>query len=322
MKNTTIAISFIVLLTATSQLFAQNNSLSQLFYPNVTLSTETIPSTSIGNNHRFGMTRSTILGFVPLSTEINVGIGIGKKWDIQAKHSFLVANLAQINPTIDSKETPTGGYKSAMLGVLQLKASLRDKFWLYGGGLGLTESNETFFSPQPYLWGGVARMRIFGLNSQIIYGTAIIYNQKFRIIPIFGFNKKLGADWRISGLLPFQANVTRKVNEWFSLSGNAVLGGYSAGFQEIANNEKLPRKENYQHVKFTVAANAHLLKVFNITLEGGLVGFRHLKHFNASGDNISTEYPATAPYFGASIRYITSKSKLSSKFLQKAGIGI
>ena len=321
MKKKQLVIFVLALLYTSAKLSAQNNSLSQIFYPNVTLSTETIPSTSYGSTHRFGMTRSSILGFIPLSTDINVGIGIGKKWDIQAKHSFLVANLAQINPTVDSKESPTGGYKSATVGVFQLKASLRDKFWLYGGGLGLTESNETFFSPQPFLWGGAARMRIFGLNSQIIYGTAIVYNQKFRIIPIFGFNKKLGPDWHISGLLPFQANVTRKVNEWFNVSGNAVLGGYSAGFQEIANNEKLPRKENYQHVKFTVAANAHLLKVFNVSLEGGLVGFRQIKHFNASGDNISTEYPATAPYFGASIRYITSKSKLSSKFLQKVGIG-
>ena len=124
MKKQQLVIFILALLYTSAKLSAQNNSLSQIFYPNVTLSTETIPSTSYGSTHRFGMTRSSILGFIPLSTDINVGIGIGKKWDIQAKHSFLVANLAQINPTVDSKESPTGGYKSATVGVFQLKASL------------------------------------------------------------------------------------------------------------------------------------------------------------------------------------------------------
>jgi hypothetical protein len=310
----------VALLISYYQSEAQNNSLSQIFYPNITLKTEAIPSVGYDGLHEYGLTRSSILGFVPLSTDLNVGIGIGKKWDIQAKHTFLVANLAQINTTIDNKETPTGGFKTASVGVIQLKASLRDKFWLYGGGLGVTESNETFFSPQPYMWGGVARMRIFGLNSQILYGTVVVYNQRFRLIPIFGFNKKINSDWRISGILPFQVNGIRKINEWFNVSGNAVLGGFSGGFQDIAFNEKLPRKENYQHIKFTVSANAHILKVFNVSLEGGLVTFRQLRYFNASGDNIDSFTPSTAPYFGASVRYISSKSKMSTKLMQKIGL--
>jgi hypothetical protein len=82
----------------------------------------------MGDGKDFGLTRTSTLGFVPLSTDFNVGIGFGKKFDIQAKHTFLVANLSQINTTISGKETPSGGYKTLSAGVFQLKASLRDKF--------------------------------------------------------------------------------------------------------------------------------------------------------------------------------------------------
>ncbi|MDI9873873.1 DUF6268 family outer membrane beta-barrel protein [Flectobacillus rivi] len=299
---------------------AQNNSISQIFYPNITIKTEAIPSANMGDGKDFGLTRTSTLGFVPLSTDFNVGIGFGKKFDIQAKHTFLVANLSQINPTISGKETPSGGYKTLSAGVFQLKASLRDKFWLYGGGLGITESNETFFSPQPFLWGGAARVRVLGLNTQIMYGTAVVFNQKFRIIPIFGFNKRINEDWRISGILPFQVTGTRKITEWFNLGGNIALGGYSGGFQELGTGEKLARKENYQQVKFTVSANAHVLKVFSFSLEGGIVTFRQDKIFNSAVENLQTYHPGTAPYIGASVRYISNKNSMGAKLMSKLGI--
>ncbi len=298
---------------------AQNYSLSQLFYPNITLSTEVMPAVNTEGGGRYGLSRSSLLGFVPLSTEANLSVGIGKKLDIAAKHTFLVANLAQITPTIDGNETPSDGYKTAMAGVIQLKASLRDKFWLYGGGIGVTESNETFFSARPYLWGGVARVRIFGLNSQLLYGTAVIYNQKFRLIPIFGFNKKLG-DWRVAGILPFQVNVSHKITDWFNVGINAVVAGYSAGFDTMLQNEKLDRRENYQHLKWTLSSNFHVLKVFNLSLEGGISTFRQLKFFNTAGEVYQQNNPDVAPYFGVSVRYITNKSKLTGRLVEKLGL--
>jgi hypothetical protein len=57
---------------------AQNNSISQIFYPNITIKTEAIPSANMGDGKDFGLTRTSTLGFVPLSTDFNVGIGFGK----------------------------------------------------------------------------------------------------------------------------------------------------------------------------------------------------------------------------------------------------
>ena len=131
--------------------------------------------------------------------------------------------------------------------------------------------------------------------------------------------KKLGKDWRISGLLPFQASVSRKITDWFNVSGNVSYNGFSGGFQEILGTEKLPRKENYSQVKFGLAANFHLLKVINLSLEGGLASFRNLAIKNAFGENIASFSPETAPYFGMSFRYIASKSSVSSKLLGKIG---
>ncbi len=165
-------------------------------------------------------------------------------------------------------------------------------------------------------------MRVLGLHTQILYGSAVVFNQKFRLIPVFGFNKKLGKDWRVSGILPFQTSVNRKFSEWFNLEASASMKGYSAGYQQDNGYEKVPRKENYQHLNLSLSANAHVLKAFNLSVEGGFATFRQLRTFNATGERISSYNPSIGPYVGASVRYITSKSKFSSKFLNKVGIGL
>ena len=299
---------------------AQTPSLSQLFYPNITLRAEYIPETVSENGTKFGLNRTTAMGIIPLSTEISTGFGFGKKLDIQARHNLLITNVSQINPTINGLEKPEGGYKTFGATFIQLKASLREKFWLYGIGGGITQSNETFFNPQPYFYGGAARLRILGLKTQILYGTAIIYNQKFRIIPIFGFTKSLGSYWKVSGILPFRASLTYKVSPWLHLDFNSVYDGYSAGFQEYTTSEKLVRRGNYQQIRFSLSANANILNVFNLGIEGGIGTFRHLKTFNSANETLTNLSLPTAPYLGVSLRYITSKSKLSSKFMKGTGI--
>lgn len=316
-------ISFILIGFIGYDIFGQTPSLTQLFYPNVTLRADYVPEASTENGQKFGLNRSNALAVIPLNTTISAGLGFGKKADIEAKHTLLLANLSQINATIDGKEQPNGGYKTAGVTFVQLKASLREKFWVYGVGGGITQSNETFFNPQPYFYGGAARLRIFGLRTQIMYGTAIVYNQKFRIIPIFGFTKALGDDWKVSGILPFRASLTYKAQPWLHFDFNTVFDGYSGGYQDVAlNTERLPRRQNYQQIRFTLAANAHVLNAFNIGIEGGLAGFRQVRTFNAANENLTSQNFPTSPYIGVSLRYISSKSKLSSKFLKKTGIDI
>jgi hypothetical protein len=316
-------ISFILIGFLCAKSVGQTPSLTQLFYPNVTVRADYMPDAAMENGQKFGLNRTNALAVIPLNTTISAGIGFGKKADIEAKHTLLLANLSQLNTTIDGKEQPNGGYKTAGVTFVQLKASLREKFWVYGVGGGVTQSNETFFNPQPYFYGGAARLRIFGLRTQIMYGTAIVYNQKFRIIPIFGFTKALGDDWKVSGILPFRASVTYKAQPWLHFDINAVFDGYSAGYQDVAiNAERLPRRQNFQQIRFTLAANAHILNAFNIGIEGGMTSFRQVKTFNAANENLSTQNLPVTPYVGVSLRYISSKSSLSSKFLKKTGIDI
>ena len=249
---------------------------------------------------------------------------VGGLFDLElvwAVHTVLAVNVVQNNPIVDNNVN-SKGFKTVSVGLIQMQASVRERLWVYGGGIGFSESNETFFTPQPFFWGGAARMRILGLHTHILYGSAVVYNQKFRLIPIFGFNKKLGKDWRGSGILPFQASVSRKFNSWFNLEAGAAMKGYSAGYQQLVGTENLPRRENYQHLNLSLSANVHLLKTFNVSVKGGLAGIRQLRTFNASQERISTLNPAVGPYIGASVRYITSKSNFSSKFLNKVGIGL
>ena len=302
--------------------YCQTPSLSQLFYPNITLRAEYTPETVSDDGTKFGFNRTSAVGIIPLKTEFSAGFGFGKKLDIQARHNLLIANVSQINPTFNGIEKPEGGYKTFGATFIQLKASLREKFWLYGVGGGITQSNETFFNPQPYFYGGAARLRILGIRTQILYGTAVIYNQKFRIIPVFGFTKGLGKDWKISGILPFRASVSYKVSPWLHLDFNSVYDGYSAGFQEYTNLEKMIRRQNYQQVRFSLSANANFLNVFNVGLEGGLGAFRQVKTFNSANETLTKLSLPAAPYVGVSLRYITTKSKISSKFLKGTGIEI
>lgn len=303
------------------QVQAQHFALSRLFYPNATLRAEYMPDAAMGNGQRYGLSRTSFNAIIPLKSEVDVSFSLRKKLDLRARHFLLLANASQINPTMNGTIQPDNGYKTISVGALMLQASLRDKLWVYGGGLGVTESNETFFTPQPFFWGGGARMRILGLNTQIAYGTVLVYNQKLRLVPVFGINKRLNKEWRVSAILPFRADVNYKINNWCNIDMIGAFDGYSGGFQQVTSVEKMLRRSNYQHIKFSVAANAHLFSVFNVSLEAGLGTFRQIRTFNAARENLGTQHPGIAPFLGASVRYISSKSKLSSQFTKKLGLG-
>jgi hypothetical protein len=295
--------------------------LSRLFYPNITLRADYMPAADMGNKQNFGLTRTSFFGMTPLNSGVQVGYSLRKKFDIQANHLLMVANYTQINPTINDKQSPAEGYKSAMLGAVLLHASYKDRLWIYGGGLGVTETNETFFTPQPFLWGGALRMHIMGLQTQVVYGSAIVYNQKFMIIPIVGFNKKLNDKWRATALLPLFINFNYHPVGWIHFDTKIAVDGYSAGFQQIGATEKLLRRSNYQDVRLSLSANIHLFTVFNVSLEGGVAGLRQLKSFNSARENLTASTPGVAPFVGVSVRYVSSRSQVSSAFTRKLNLG-
>lgn len=314
---------FLLAASVTLPVAAQQLSLSRLFYPNVTLRAETWPGTSLPDNRSFGLSRTSALGLIPIQSEVQASFSLRKKLDLRVRHTVLLGQYTQINPTFSEKLQPNSGFKSATIGVIRMQASLRDKLWVYAVGGGLTESNETFFTPQPHLFGGGARMHVLGLQTQILYGAMLVYNQKFRMIPVFGVNKRFAKNWRITALLPVQADLNYRVTPWFNLDLIGAYGGYSGGLQELAatTNEKLLRRQNYQQVKVSLAANAHLFSVLNVSAEAGVAGFRKIRYFNTAQENLSAEAPALGPYLGVSLRYITSRSKFSSKMIGKLGLG-
>ncbi|WP_247235775.1 hypothetical protein [Telluribacter sp. SYSU D00476] len=300
---------------------AQQLSLSRLFYPNVTLRAEYFAPANVPTSTDFGLTRTSFFGMVPLQSEVQAGFSLRKKFDLRAVHTVAIAQFSQLQPTFDGVKTPTNGYKTGSLGVIRLQASIKDRLWVYGAGLGITETNETFFTPSPYLWGGAARMHIFGLQSQILYGSMLVYSQKLRVVPVVGVNKRFGPQWRATALLPFMADVNYKINKWANVDFIAGVNGYSGGFQIQTPEEKMLRRQNYQHLKLGVAANAHLFTILNVSVEAGMTGFRQLRTFNSARENLTAYSPAPAPYIGASVRYITSRSGISSKFTKRLGLG-
>ena len=311
----------LVLLLTVSLAEAQQVGLSRLFYPNATLRADYYAPSRVPGSDDFGLTRTSFFGMVPVQSEVQAGFSLRKKLDLRAVHTVLIGQFSQLQPTVAGVNTPDNGYKTVSMGAIRLQASIKDRFWVYGGGLGITESNETFFTPQPFLWGGAARMRVFGLQSQIMYGSILAYNQKLRFIPVFGVNKRLNRQWRATAILPFMADVNYKVNNWCNLDMMAGVNGYSGGFQLQTAEEKMLRRQNYQHVKLGVAANAHLFTVLNVSLEAGVTGFRTLRTFNSARENLTSYSPNPTPYVGASVRYITSRSSLTSRFTKKMGLG-
>jgi hypothetical protein len=303
---------------------AQQLNMSRLFYPNATIRAEHYPSTQIGQGAAYGLTRTSVLGLVPIQSEVQASFSLRKKFDLRAVHTLMYAHYGQVSPTIDQIGTPPNGFKSVSLGVIRLQASLKDRLWVYGGGLGISESSETFFTPKPHIWGGAARLHLLGLQTQFMYGSILAYHQKLMVVPVVGFNKRFNRNWRATAILPFSATVRYNAKKWLSVEAIAGLNGYSSGFKVSApvtpELERLNR-QNYRHVKVGLAVNAHLLSVFNVSLEGGMTTFRSLKNVGETGYVLDRYQPRAVPYVGASVRYITSKSKLSSKFTRRLGIG-
>ncbi|GAA4444432.1 hypothetical protein GCM10023091_34540 [Ravibacter arvi] len=282
------------------------------------------PEAGMGSGGRYGLTRTSVLGLVPLKSEVQASFSLRKKFDLRAVHTLMYVHYGQSSPEIDGLRIPQNGYKSVSAGVIRLQASLKDRLWMYGGGLGISESNETFFSPRPHIWGGAARMHILGLQTQLMYGSILLYNQKLMVVPVFGINKRFNKNWRATAILPFTASVRYNANKWLNMEAISGLNGYSSGFKLAAPaTPELERmnRQNYRHVKAGLAVNAHLLSVFNISLEAGVTTFRSLKDIGETGLVLERYRPATAPYVGASLRYLTSRSKLSSKFTRRMGIG-
>jgi len=311
----------ILTLTITFSARSQQLTLSRMFYPNATLRADYIAPSQMSEDAKYGMTRTSFFGMVPVHSEVQVGYSLRKKLDLRAVHTVLVGQFTQYQPTISGIKEPDNGYKTGSLGAIRMQASIKDRLWVYGAGIGITESNETFFTPQPWLWGGAARMRVFGLQSQLIYGSILVYNQKLRVIPIVGVNKRFARNWRATAILPFVANVNYKTSPWFNVDMMAGFNGYSGGFQVHTPEEKLLRRSNYQHLKLGVAANLHLFTVLNISLEAGLTGFRTLRTFNSARQNLEAYSPQAAPYIGASVRYFSSRSGMSSRFTKRLGLG-
>jgi len=315
------ALFFLLLVTILPSTQAQQLGLSRLFYPNVTLSANYVAPTNSATTPNFGLTRTSSLGIVPIQSEVQGSFSLKKKFDLKAVHTVLIGQFSQLQPTVEGTKFPDNGYKTISLGAIRMQASVKDKLWVYGAALGMTESNETFFKPQPFFWGGAARMRIIGLRSQIVFGSILAYSQKLRVVPVFGINQRLGKQWRATALLPFMVDINYHPTKWFSMDALAGVNGYSGGFQVQTIEEKLLRRQNYQHVKLGLAANLHLLTVFNISAEAGVAGFRQLRTFNGARENLSSSNPPLAPYVGVSVRYLTSQSKISSKFIGKFGLG-
>ncbi len=302
---------------------AQQLGLSRLFYPNATLSANYIvPTNSATARPRFWSdAHESAWALYPIQSEVQGSFSLKKKFDLRAVHTVLIGQFTQLQPTVEGKNFPDNGYKTISLGAVRMQASVKDRLWIYGAALGMTESNETFFTPQPFFWGGAARMRIIGLRSQIVYGSILTYNQKLRVVPVFGINQRISKQWRATALLPFMADLNYHPTKWFSMDALAGINGYSGGFQVQTVEEKLLRRQNYQHVKLGLSANLHLLTVFNISAEAGVAGFRQLRTFNSARENLTSSNPPTAPYVGVSVRYLTSRSKFSSKFMGKFGLG-
>jgi hypothetical protein len=296
---------------------AQNYSISQLFYPNINLSYRNTLGVNKETSQNQDYTRSGAMAFIPLRTELQAGIGFRKKLDIRAIHTVAAVNYANHQSAYNTLDT----YKTVGVHVLQLNASLRDKVWLYGGGVGYTEASKSFFTPSPLLWGGAARLRVFTPNSMIIYGSAIMFNQKLQLIPIIGANQKLGKHWRISGILPFQASVSYKLNNWCNAEWHTALRGYTAGYKEgLTNSPVVNLREHYQQINSGLSVNFHVAKAINLSLEGGYAFDPKVKTLDASGNTIEKTSAENSPFVGVSLRYITSKSKLSSKFMNRIGL--
>jgi len=317
-RNSALFLLFVTITTSTQ---AQQLGLSRLFYPNATLSASYIAPTNSATTPDFGLTRTSFLGIIPIQSEVQGSFSLKKKFDLKAVHTVLIGQFSQLQPTVEGTKFPNNGYKTISLGAIRMQASVKDKLWVYGAALGMTESNETFFAPQPFFWGGAARMRIIGLRSQIVFGSILAYSQKLRVVPVFGINQRLSKKWRATALLPFMVDVNYHPTKWFSMDALAGVNGYSGGFQVQTAEEKFLRRQNYQHVKLGLAANLHLLTVFNISAEVGVAGFRQLRTFNGARENLTSSNPPLAPYAGVSVRYLTSQSKFSSKFIGKFGLG-
>lgn len=301
---------------------SQNQSISQLFYPNISIQAKSYTGASViaeGANKELGLTRTNITGFVPLRSEVQAGIGFRKKLDLRAIHTVAAVHLAQNDRDLGNS---TQNYKTVSAAVLQLQASIRQRLWIYGAGIGYTEAQESFFTPRPYFWAGGARIRVLGVGTQVLYGSALLYNQKFKVIPVFGLNKKLGKKWRVSGILPFNASLSYKFNEWCNIEWLNTMRGYSAGYQTDIAGEKVPFRENLKQINTGLSLNFHLIKAFNISVEGGVSGMRTLNTFNAADKKIGNLLPNGTTYIGVGVRYLTSKSKFSSKFMNRVGIDV
>ena len=288
---------------------------ARIFASGVNLRAEFIPAASLNDSARFSSVRYNVQGIVP----IRGGAGIKlhnfnlRKIDIEFNQMFLAFNLGYRVPEFSFEKDPQPLYTVAAA-ITGIHASLRDKIWLYGVGIGGTETadNLTVKRVKPYGMGGAERVKIAGLRTQWFYGGAVLFEPgRITPVPIVGVNTRITKNSQLMVAFPFLATYSHKVGKKTWAEVGLATGGFNAGYQ-LPEFSAATARLAYRQGKGSFSLNYNPVKPIQLSAEVGVTAFRNMKVMQA-GEVLQKWPVGTSPFLALSCYVNFSRSLLDKR---------
>lgn len=285
---------------------AQSLKLGFLFRPGITLGTDYSQAASFRDTSNYSLAKYKLQATIPLGTKVKLNLN---KLDLNASQTFLTLNASQRNPGFSNSDIQNQKLITLAAGITRLQVGIRNGLWLYSANVYVTENKTSLKeSPQLNALGYLAKIKLNNLKFIYFYGLAGGYNYKKPILlPIGGFTTKIGKKFRMTAILPIQANFSYKANKKASIGIGSTFSGFNSMFREGTNLVL-----NYREIRSYASINYKISRNWKLNFEGGLSSWRKMTFRDQN--NTLYDFPIESSLYGSiNFQYNFGKSLFGIK---------
>jgi hypothetical protein len=305
----------LVLLLPTQSLLAQSLGLNWLFKPGMRFTTSFIPKQNVQDTINFGMMHFNTSLIIPVKGKAELNLG---ELNLRGSQTFLTVNAGTrfLQTELLGFQKLTHNFS---FGITHLEANMKNGVWFYTVNMGVVESPETFDKISPFFIGAAAKIVMRDFYNHNIYGVGITYNYDRLIpFPLFGINRQLSDNWKLSMMLPAYAELIYSKKEDFQFAIRTDFSTFRTGI--IPANERrlspaqLREKASLQYRDVRLAASVRYAPSNRIRFLGqvGVAAFRSLRTFQGA-EIIQSLVPPIAPFINLAVHINFGNAPLGSQ---------
>ena len=302
-------------LLCTDAIFAQSLGLNWLFKPGMRFTTSFITKQNVQDTINFGAIHFNTSLIIPVKGKAELNLG---ELNLRGSQTFFTVNAGTrfLQTELLGFQKLTHNFS---FGVTHLEASMKNGVWFYTVNMGVVESPETFNNISPFFIGAAAKIVMRDFYNHNIYGVGITYNyDRFIPFPLFGINRQLTDNWKLSMILPAYAELIYSKDEDFQFAIRTDFSTFRTGI--IPPNERAltpaqaREKASLQYRDVRLAGSVRYSPSSRVRFLGqvGIATFRSLRTFQGA-ELMRSLVPPIAPFINVAIHINFGNAPLGSQ---------